>query len=79
MFARSYLVVQLPRLHLEIHHPVVVDFLGADLQERRLVSGARKPATQKRSLGRLTVMVPLPAGLLFFITSGRVSFLLDTT
>lgn len=27
----------------------------------------------------LTVMVPLPAGDLFFKTSGRVSFLLDTT
>lgn len=28
---------------------------------------------------RLTVMVPLPAGDLFFSMSGRVSFLLDTT
>lgn len=27
---------------------------------------------------QLTVMVPLPAGALFFKTSGRVSFLLDT-
>lgn len=84
-----YLFIQFSGCNFKLHHSAVSSFFSTYLHDRgelkqwmeRVEKFRRKknpPKFHMVSDVELTVMLPFPAGLLSFITSGLVSFLEET-